>query len=159
MHINNKSTNGTTLNFTIKLHAQYKITVWTTCTYKSHTDTWKCQKFNDSSSTYRIEVWWGVTSDRGRLIVVDRTAPASVTWRCWCLTLLERCLLCPWVPGSSGNGQRNVLEMSRLLQNARRLVQKSIVCWRWWRWLLYCREFVHFHEKRHYQIDLWTYRL
>ena len=145
MHINNNSTNGTTLNLTIKLHAQYKITVWTTCTYKSHTYTWKCQKFNDSSSTYRIEVWWGVTSDRGRLIVVDRTAPASVTWRCWCLTLLERCPLCPWVPWR--RSEKCPEDVPFTATCATRLVQKSIVCWRWWRWLLYCREFVlNFHK-------------
>ena len=81
MHINNKSTNKTTLNLTIKLHAQHKITAWTTCTYKSHTDTWKCHEYNDSSSTYRIEVWWGVTSHCGCLVDVDRTAPTAVTGR------------------------------------------------------------------------------
>ena len=154
MHINNKSTNGTTLNLTIKLHAQYKITVWTTCTYKSHTDTWKCHNFKDSSSTYRIEVWWGVTSHCGRLVDVDRTAPTSVTWRFLkgvpelsqrFLALLSR------VPCACG---------SRLLQNARRhlyklrsfaeddgsdrhIVANSIFC----------------HKKRRYLIDLWTYRL
>ena len=69
-----------------------------------------------------------MTSHCGRLIDFDRTAPASVAWRCCCLKsvpeMSQRFLallspLRPWVPGSSGDGQRNVLEMSRLLQNAR----------------------------------------
>ena len=149
MHINNESTNRTTLNLTVKLHAQYKFTVWTTCTYKSHTDTWKCHNFKDSSSTYRIEVWW---RHCGRLIDVDRTAPVAVAWRCCWSTLLEKCA-------------RNVPEIScalesRLLQNARRHLYKiAIVCWRWWRWLLYCRKFYIFKKKAALSNRSWTYRL
>ena len=130
MHINNKSTNRTTLNLTIKLHAQHKITVWTTCTYKSHTDTWKCHKYNDCSSTYRIEVWWGVTSHCGRLVDVDRTAPTSVTWRFLkgVPELSQRFLallspLRPWVPCVPFTAKC----ATTLVQNCDRLLKMMVV--------------------------------
>ena len=113
MHINNKSTNRTTLNLTIKLHAQYKIIVWTTCTYKSHTDAWNV--------TNLTTVLWLIASKS------DDVTLRPLNWRrsdgtsCCCLTMLlldaswKVCQNCPkdflrsWVPCARG---------SRLLQNA-----------------------------------------
>ena len=83
MHINNKSTNGTTLNLTIKLHAQYKITVWTTCTYKSHTDTW--------NATNLTTVLWLIASKSDDVTLRPLNWRRSDGTNCCYLTLLERC--------------------------------------------------------------------